>query len=110
MTMSPEELYLQLGALVEEMPDLANGPITSDVNKWLGRASVLVEKTGDLANTVALKVASQNLNTALRETNAQTIGAIVYTALASLMRRPHCKAHLFQPGKRLAPDYDFRPM
>ena len=38
MAMASEELYLQLGTLVEEMPDLATGPITNDVNRWLGRA------------------------------------------------------------------------
>ena len=82
MSLTPEELYLQLGSLVQQMPDLAAGPITNDVNRWLGRATVLVEMTGDLANTATLKVASQNLNSAIRASNAQTIGAIVHTALA----------------------------
>jgi len=43
MAMSPEELYLLLGTLIEEMPDLATGPITNDVNRWLGRAVALVQ-------------------------------------------------------------------
>jgi hypothetical protein len=81
--MSPEELYLQLGNLVEQMPDLANGPITQDVNKWLGRATALVTATGAAANAITLQVASQNLNTQLRDQNAQTISAIVYAALAT---------------------------
>jgi hypothetical protein len=82
MAMSPEELYLLLGTLIEEMPDLATGPITNDVNRWLGRAVALVQTSGDTANTIALQVASQNLNTAIRAQNAQTIAAIVHTALA----------------------------
>jgi hypothetical protein len=82
MPMSAEELYLQLGSLVEEMPDLATGPITKDVNKWLGRAVALVGTMGDSANTITLQVASQNLNAAIRTQNVQTIQAIVYSALA----------------------------
>jgi hypothetical protein len=68
--------------LVAEMPDLARGPITPETNRWLGRAAALVELTGDTANFVSLKVASQNLATVLRETNAQTIAVIVQQALA----------------------------
>jgi hypothetical protein len=30
MSLSPEELYLQLGNLIAEMPDLAHCPITSE--------------------------------------------------------------------------------
>jgi len=82
MPISPEVLYLQLGTLVEEMPDLATGPITNDVNRWLGRAVALVGTTGDTANTITLQIASQNLNTTIREQNAQTIAAIVHAALA----------------------------
>jgi hypothetical protein len=80
--LTPEALYLQLGSLVAEMPDLAHGPITPEINRWLGRAAGLVELTGDLANAINLKVASQNLQSTLRETNAQAIAAIVYQALA----------------------------
>jgi hypothetical protein len=83
MTTPPENLYLQLGILMQEMQDLATGPITNDVNKWLGRANALVAATGDTANTIALRIASQHLNSPLREQNAQTISAIVYTALAT---------------------------
>ena len=79
-----EELYLRLGTLVEEMPDLATEPITKDVNKWLGRAVALIGMTGDTANTITLTVASQNLNTSNREQTAQTIKAVVYTALAKV--------------------------
>jgi hypothetical protein len=82
MSLSPEQLYLQLGSLVAEMPDLANGPITQDVNRWLGRAIALVEVTGDAVNASVIKVAAQNL-TLLRDQNAQTIAAIVYQALAA---------------------------
>ena len=64
------------------MPDLAKGPITQEMNQWLGRAAVLVESTGDIANFAQLKVCAQGLNTILRESNAQAIAAVVYQALA----------------------------
>lgn len=84
---TPEALYLQLGSLVAEMPDLANGPITPEVNCWLGQAAVLIELAGCNAATVStFTVASQNLLTVLRESNAQTIAAIVNEALARAER------------------------
>jgi hypothetical protein len=42
MSITPEQLYLQLGKLVAEMPDLATGPITPEVNKcWAVRPHLL---------------------------------------------------------------------
>jgi hypothetical protein len=64
------------------MPDLANGPITQEMNQWLGRAAVLVELTGDVVNLVQLKVSAQSLHNVLRENNAQTIATVLYQALA----------------------------
>jgi hypothetical protein len=80
MSLSAEELYLQLGRLVEETPNLASGPITQDVNRWLGRACV--EQVGDLTDTVQIQTACAHLNTAIRDINAQTIIAIVHRSLA----------------------------
>jgi hypothetical protein len=83
MSLSPEELYLQLGKLVAEMPDLAHCPITSQVNRWLGRAQALVEDGIDSSEVVVLKVACQNLSIPnLRQMNAQTIASVVHHALA----------------------------
>lgn len=83
MTLDPESLYVHLGRLIETTPDLAcPGPVSAETNQWLGRAAALVEASGDMADFVTLKVAAQNLETVLRETNAQTIVAIVHRALA----------------------------
>lgn len=82
MNLSPEALYLLLGQLVAEMPDLQIAPITPDVNQWLGRAAALVSETGNIADSIAVNVAANNLTGVLRETNAQTIAAIVHRALA----------------------------
>ncbi|AIV49889.1 hypothetical protein X899_2456 [Burkholderia pseudomallei TSV 25] len=83
MSLDPESLYVQLGRLVETTPDLTRpGPISAETNQWLGRAAALVEASGDLGDLVTLKVAAQNLDSVLREPNAQTIVAIVHRALA----------------------------
>lgn len=82
MAMNAEALYLQLGQLVASVPDLLAGPITNDTNQWLGRASALVEAVGNLADITAFNVSAQNLNGALRASNAQTISVIVQRALA----------------------------
>lgn len=81
MSITPEALYLQLGSLVAEMPDLAHGPITPAMSRWLGRAVALVEETGD-ANAILLEAYAQNLDGALRAQNAQGIALILYQALA----------------------------
>ena len=83
VSLTPEQLYLQLGGLVAEMPDLASGPITPEMNLWLGRAAALVEATGDTFGKIALTNAAQYLAIApTRDHNAQTIAAVVYQALA----------------------------
>jgi hypothetical protein len=82
-SLTPEAIYLQLGALVAEMPDLAHDPITPEMNRWLGQATVLVELVCDLPTVATFRVAARNLQSALREINAQTIAVIVHQALAT---------------------------
>jgi hypothetical protein len=83
VSLTPEALYLQLGSLVAEMPDLTNGPITPEMNQWLGRAIALIKQNDPFdLNVVALQTYSRNLNTVAREQNAQAIAAIVHEALA----------------------------
>jgi hypothetical protein len=84
MPLTPEELYLQLGSLVAEMPDLANGPITPEVNRWMGRACALVNQVDPfrIEFSSLIGTACQHLSGDLRETNAQSIASIVYQALA----------------------------
>jgi len=81
--MEPEALYLQLGQLIAEMPQLGGHmPITPEINRWLGRAAYLVQ-VADVGNDpITFRVASDSLNTSLREWNAHQIGAIVFRALA----------------------------
>jgi hypothetical protein len=82
--LTPEALYLQLGSLVAEMPDLAHGPITPEINRWLGRVIALVELVG--GDHIELKVVSQRLHGMfhgmLGASEAQKIAVIVNHALA----------------------------
>jgi hypothetical protein len=82
MPITPEELYLQLGALMAEMPDLTNGPVTLDMHRWMGRACALIEQSGEL--TYSLTDACQTLASfeSSRPSKVQLIVATVCHALA----------------------------
>lgn len=84
MQLTPEALYGQLGQLVAEMPELGQsaGPITPEMNRWMGRAAALVELVCDTADAAYFRVAAQSLHGVLRDDNAQAIAAIVHRALA----------------------------
>jgi hypothetical protein len=81
MAHTPDALYYQLGSLVAEMPDLA-APPTVETHRWIALALELVDIAGGLADTLQLRVATENLDGILRERNAQLIRAIVQRALA----------------------------
>jgi hypothetical protein len=83
--MEPEALYLQLNQLIAEMPTLGGtGPITPEINRWLGRAALLVTEVGNGRDPVTITVATDGLNApgALRELYAQQIQAVLFRALA----------------------------
>jgi hypothetical protein len=77
-----DDLYFQLGSLVAELPDLANGPTTPDIEAWLKRAAALVQPTAPLADSIQLRLAIENLDGLLRARHARTIVTIVQRALA----------------------------
>jgi hypothetical protein len=81
MSLTPEELYFELGRLLAEMPDLATGPITPETNRWLARAFSLVESSGSLAEIIQLRVARNELDGPLQARKAQTIAEILHRAL-----------------------------
>jgi hypothetical protein len=78
MLLTPETLYLELGRLIADIPELASGPITADVQRCLARANALVKSSGSLTDAVQLKVASENLDGPLRVRNAETITNILH--------------------------------
>jgi len=74
------------------MPDLETGPITPELEQWLGRASTLVESSGSLADTIQLRAAIGNLNGVLRARNAETIAEVIQRALAKAEQEAPPKA------------------
>ncbi len=81
MILSPEALYVQLGQLIAEMPDLAK-PLGQDGGRWLGRAAILVDAVGDGIDPINFRIAADHLAGYGRETHAQKIETILYRALA----------------------------
>lgn len=82
--LTPEELYLRLGALIADAPDLKAAP-TPETRSWLARVFAVIEagKLVDGTSIVSFKVASQSMEGVLREMNADRILAITYQALAN---------------------------
>jgi hypothetical protein len=79
---APENLYLELGRLIAETPELASGPITPEVRRWLAIANSLVKSSGSLTEGLQLSVASENLDGPLRARHAETITSILHRVLA----------------------------
>jgi hypothetical protein len=78
MLLTPEKLYFELGQLIAEMPELASGPITSEVQRWLVTANAVVKSSGSLTEALQLTVACENLDGPLRARNAETITNILH--------------------------------
>jgi hypothetical protein len=81
MLLTPENLYFELGRLIAEMPELASGPITPEVQRWLASANALVKSSGSLTEALQLTVACENLEGPLRARNAETITSILHRVL-----------------------------
>lgn len=82
MSLTPEEVYFQLGTLMAELPDLAAGPTTPEMKAWLLRAAYIVQSTGGLADAIQFRIAIENLDGILRARHARTIAAIMQRVLA----------------------------
>ncbi len=79
-----ENLYRQLGRLIETMPDLNSCDLMiPEVNQWLGRAFALVRQTGDVIDTVSFKTHVDHLYSAARNSAVLKIHQIIYRALAT---------------------------
>lgn len=78
-----ESLYLQLGQLASEMPQL-RGAITPEINRWLGRAAHLVKAVDQGADAAIFDLSCNNLTMpSIRDMSAQTIECTVFRALAT---------------------------
>jgi hypothetical protein len=79
MLVTPEKLYFELGRLIAEMPELAPGPITPEVQRWLASANALVKSSGSLTEPLQFTVACENLDGPLRGRHAETITNILHS-------------------------------
>lgn len=98
---TPEQQYTELKSLVESAPDLLTSDVQlPEVRRWLGRAYVAVEAVSGLADAVKFSVSSDNLDSALRKGNAQTIMGCVNRALSRVEAQlPQSNGNAFiQPG------------
>jgi hypothetical protein len=100
MNMEPEELYLLLGRLLDEMPDFSSKePFTREQNAWLGRACALVEASGNLTDTATVKSAAQFANGAARSMYIERIVSVLHQTLASAeLRAPVAARGAFIPA------------
>jgi len=84
MPINPESLYLQLGQLVSEMPELGGrNALTQSDYMWIARVTELVRAGGDEWDFGHLRIASDGLTGPLRDLNAQQIKSIAYRTLAN---------------------------
>jgi len=78
MLLTPERLYLEVGRLIAEMPELASGAITSKVQRWLVTATEVLRSSGSLKEALQLTTACENLDGPLRARHAETITSILH--------------------------------
>jgi hypothetical protein len=85
MTLTPEALYVQLGQLAADVPDLHAHPMSPDGRRWLGHLVVLVEAVGGPSLDAAeLRVALMDFEPTNLTSGGKinTIMLILYRALA----------------------------
>jgi hypothetical protein len=82
--MDVQSIYQRVGRHMAEMPDLFEAPITPEIRTWLGRAVALVEIAGNRLDTAEISISAQNLNSAIRRSNAETIIAVLSRVHARL--------------------------
>ncbi len=86
--LTAEAIYLRLGSLIANTPDF-KVDATPEIHRWTAQVLALIEE-GKLLGTTDIsffKIASQNLQGATRDTNANTILAIAHQALAKVELR-----------------------
>jgi hypothetical protein len=84
MAIDPQALYVQLGRLVEAMPDLyAQLPLPASTQEWLGRVAALIAASGDIIDIAEFNTYSTSLSKGTLQFHAaQDLGVIVRRALA----------------------------
>lgn len=103
MPFSGEALYAQLGQLIVDMPDLRNHGWNSTAGqRWLGRATALLEETGNTIDAITFKTTVQGLSSDPyrpgHDIAVQRMTSILYHALATAeLRAPAAAQNGFIP-------------
>lgn len=84
MAIDPQALYVQLGRLVEAMPNLYEQlPLSASTQEWLGRAGALIAASGDVIDIAEFNTYVSSLSKGTMQFHAaQDIGVVVRRALA----------------------------
>jgi hypothetical protein len=82
--LAAENLYLERGRSIAETPELASGPVTPKMRRWLAIANSLVKRERQLQ----LAVACENLDGPLRARHAETITNILHRVLVRAEETP----------------------
>jgi hypothetical protein len=90
--LTPEAIYLRLGALIADTPDFNADP-APETFRWVAQVFALIEagELVDMPSIAVFKVASHNLQSPMRDTNVGAVLAIAHQALA--------KAELHAPAE-----------
>jgi hypothetical protein len=91
MPLDAQALYVSLGHLIESTPSFDHLPLSLEAQKWLGRASALVNETGDVMDIAELNTAITCLPL-LHLPNVHTITAVLHRALAKAELRAPASA------------------
>jgi hypothetical protein len=82
--MEPDRFYHELGYLIAEMPDMNTKQWqTAEGQRWLGRATALIEQGGNTLDALTFKVAVENLHSiSMFHSYVQQMTAVLYRSLA----------------------------
>jgi hypothetical protein len=85
MPIDPEALYIQLGHLVANIPDLNQLELSIEAHQWLGRLDALLLASNDTLNLATLRTKVDWLGgeQVMRRQSAQEIAVIAHRALAA---------------------------
>lgn len=89
MPITPEALYLQLGRLVQSIPNLLEPlPLPRSTLEWLGQVDALIDHSGDVMDQVDFQTARGGLPfPTLQLSSAQSLQMVIFRALAKAEAR-----------------------
>ena len=84
MTITPEALYVQLGRIIETMPQYwGDTQLPTEVHQWVGRAGALIEVGGNISDNMEWNVATKRLNTGARQSAVEDLRRILFAVLGA---------------------------